>query len=301
MKKLYENYIRESDAIFYLVTDQEGKIIEYNETVSVILSNQHITNITKIIEIFDLTIGDLVTTEELSFQTFSLHKLDMPSLIIKGKRYRDNGSLKYIGMNESISLSLIEKMNEINLELANMSREINKKNFDLKLKNEIITNIMYQDPMTKINNRRFLYEKFEELKKVFELGDINSLIMVITDIDSFKSINDTYGHDIGDEVLIEYANIITQYTRETDLKIRFGGDEFVIIFVDVDEKIAVDRLIQIKTKFSKLKVVNKEGHFTSSFGVSTYKAHESLGEFIKRADIALYQAKENGKNTYVLN
>ena len=152
------------------------------------------------------------------------------------------------------------------------------------------------DMLTQIYNRaaftKRLSQRIEESRyKHTKFG----LIMI--DVDYFKSVNDTYGHDVGDDVLKEIANCIKSHIRKVDVIARWGGEEFVIIADDAsldDLKVLVIKLQTeiMKTSFSPLPCI------TVSFGLTIFKKGDTELSIQKRADTALYEAKKNGRNRY---
>ncbi|WP_457622007.1 GGDEF domain-containing protein [Persephonella sp.] len=159
---------------------------------------------------------------------------------------------------------------------------------------EKIKKLATTDPLTGAYNRYQLFKKLEEeIERSNRYGNRLSLIMF--DIDNFKSINDTYGHHIGDQVLKTTIETIKRYLRRTDILGRFGGEEFMIICPDVDDKGARNIAEKIRKLVKDLKVENIP-EITISIGVAEYTPGEDITEFIKKADIALYSAKKKGKN-----
>ena len=157
------------------------------------------------------------------------------------------------------------------------------------------------DPLTGIFNRRKLDNILDEYVKL-ALRYNMPLSLIMFDIDHFKEINDNYGHQIGDNILIELANLIKTNLRETDFFARFGGEEFMILMPETN-------LIYAKAKAESLRKLIEENVFkyiyrlTCSFGVVEYGGKDNFGNtqdiinsFIKRVDNALYRAKENGRN-----
>ncbi len=119
--------------------------------------------------------------------------------------------------------------------------------------------------------------------------------VILLDIDFFKNINDTYGHNVGDSVLKEISNLLKQNIRVSDTLGRWGGEEFLIIVPQGDkqkEQILAKKLRLSIEKYSFITVKN----ITASFGVATYQEGDNIDSLIKRADDALYKAKENGRN-----
>ena len=151
------------------------------------------------------------------------------------------------------------------------------------------------DPLTQIGNRRFYQQKLaSEIARAARYEHPLSLIMF--DIDFFKKINDTYGHDVGDNVLKEHTKLIKKDLREGDIFCRIGGEEFVVILPHVD-------LSHATALAEKLRVLVKEHNYdvkiTMSFGVVSYVRGESEESIYKRADGALYEAKAQGRDRVV--
>lgn len=151
------------------------------------------------------------------------------------------------------------------------------------------------DALTGMHNRKWLSDCFEQcLQNYRRYQTRHSLIML--DIDNFKSINDTHGHSVGDEVICEVARVIRSSSRVTDSCIRWGGEEFIIMLAMTDLEAA-------KLKAEKLRRSIEEhsfpvvGKVTCSFGVTELASMESSPEeLIHRADQALYRAKNDGRN-----
>ena len=150
------------------------------------------------------------------------------------------------------------------------------------------------DTLTQIPNRLHLntigkieLEKAKRYKSIFST--------TIMDIDHFKNVNDTYGHDAGDIVLVEIAKILKDNTRDTDTIGRWGGEEFLIICSNTDANHTKIYVQKIKEKINSFDFT-AVGHLTCSFGISEYNPDDKAGESFKRADEALYKAKNSGRN-----
>ncbi len=158
-----------------------------------------------------------------------------------------------------------------------------------------------KDPLTGLYNRRFLQEYTEKLVAgVLRRGKQVGLIMC--DLDYFKQVNDEHGHNVGDAVLKETAAIITKCLRSADLVIRFGGEEFLVLLLDVAEGEAVKVAEKIRTALADAKIKIPDGtiHKTISLGISEFpRDTEGFWQAIKYADVALYKAKETGRNKSV--
>lgn len=141
------------------------------------------------------------------------------------------------------------------------------------------------DPLTGLNNRRMLSR----------IREFSGIMMI--DIDDFKSINDTYGHDIGDYVIQQIGRILKSSTRAQDQVCRLGGDEFLIVFVDCPEEVMANRAEQIKFNINKYVTIPESNRtVTTSIGYSYNYTHANLAQVMKGADVALYKSKTDGKN-----
>ncbi len=153
----------------------------------------------------------------------------------------------------------------------------------------------YTDALTGLKNRAYL-EK--ELKKLLKEGHKGTLFM--TDLDNFKSMNDTYGHMVGDAVLQNFADTLKIYSKDDDILCRLGGDEFVAFFKDVtDKKVASEKATGvIKTFAEKMGTMGYAGIVSVSIGAKITESGETFETLYSDADDTLYFVKENGKNSY---
>jgi diguanylate cyclase (GGDEF)-like protein len=158
-----------------------------------------------------------------------------------------------------------------------------------------------RDPMTGLNNRRFLEEYVETLIANVQRRKTSCAVMML-DLDYFKMVNDTYGHDAGDAVIKALAKLLRQTVRASDLVIRFGGEEFLIILVDTPPENADCVAEKIRASVEGLEI--QAGHVvlkkTISIGIADFPTDsDTFWQTVKFADVALYQAKEGGRNRVV--
>lgn len=159
-----------------------------------------------------------------------------------------------------------------------------------------------RDPLTKLYNRRFLDESLHrELLRGQRSNSPVSVIML--DLDKFKTINDEYGHDVGDQVLVKLASQLNKTVRAEDLVYRFGGEEFVVVMPAANLQVAEERAEQICAAVRAIRFETNKGslHLTVSGGVATFPEHGAEpDELIARADSALYHSKESGRDRFSL-
>ncbi len=154
-----------------------------------------------------------------------------------------------------------------------------------------------RDPMTSLYNRRFFDEYIET-----NITESSHLSLMMIDIDLFKNVNDTYGHDVGDRVIKEVAQLFKRVLKGSDLAVRFGGEEFVVITFNTDSTIAIKIANEIREEFAKIIFTTSIEKFskTLSIGIANFP-EDSIDsvEVLKYADIALYHAKNTGRNRVV--
>ena len=158
-----------------------------------------------------------------------------------------------------------------------------------------------KDALTGLQNRRFLQEYAESLV-AGTLRRGKNIGLIMGDLDFFKQVNDVYGHNTGDAVLKETADILRKSVRASDLVIRFGGEEFLIVLIDVSESdsIGIAEKMRGKIEATKFKVTDGILKKTISLGISEFPVDtESFWQCIKFADVALYEAKNSGRNRCV--
>lgn len=194
---------------------------------------------------------------------------------------------------------------DVNELLARVRTQIRRKRFQERLRStyEISLSMALTDSLTGLYNRRYfethlqkLLEKNEESKK--------SLGVLMIDIDHFKSINDTYGHGVGDEILKVFANRIKDSLRSFDFVARLGGEEFVVILPDISEDMAhfVAERLRRKISDDPVQCSAPEGQISitcSIGGALINSGNHTIEAVLKRSDDALYEAKEGGRNQTV--
>ena len=220
-------------------------------------------------------------------------------------QFTGQSSKDEIGQLSKAFKNTIEEIQQYNRNLeavvARRTNELNDANHDLELSvkllnenNQKLTWLAMYDPLTNLFNRRALIEHVHQEFISKNDSDV-PMSLVLIDLDHFKAINDTYGHDVGDLVLTHIAAFLTSNLRKQDIIARWGGEEFVVMLKDTSivqgEEIANKLREQIMLEdFSPVKALS------FSAGVATFNVGESFDELIARADKALYLAKNAGRN-----
>ncbi|PKO91414.1 MAG: diguanylate cyclase [Betaproteobacteria bacterium HGW-Betaproteobacteria-10] len=175
---------------------------------------------------------------------------------------------------------------------------------ELKRAEAEVHNLAFYDPLTALPNRRLLLNRLDKARTTSKRSEQFGALLII-DLDHFKNLNDTLGHDIGDRLLVEVASRLTKCIREGDTAARQGGDEFIVLLENLGLT-PESAAIQAETVAEKIRlslsqayvVVTHAKHFHSaSIGISLFSGHnKSTDVLLKQADIALYKAKDAGRN-----
>lgn len=176
-----------------------------------------------------------------------------------------------------------------------------KTHLRLKKYKEYLQELSYTDPLTTLLNRRSMFERInKEQKRTTRSG--NCFAIIIGDIDYFKEVNDTYGHDCGDAVLSELASVFKKTVREQDSVARWGGEEFLFLLPDTDSSGGLILAEKLKNILSEREITcqTENIRITMTFGISECGACGSTEDCIRHADKALYRGKEEGRNRCIV-
>jgi len=215
---------------------------------------------------------------------------------------------KFQSLQISFQVEQAERENEIfrlrNVELAQANQKLQSLNESLKdlnaQKSQLLTKLERQaleDPLTGLFNRRHFDEQTSKLFSIAQLEQ-KRLSIMICDIDNFKSINDTYSHQVGDEVLIKVAQLFRDNVRASDVLARYGGEEFILTMPDTSTDLAImvcERLRKAIESYAWSEI-NPNLKVTISLGLASDVSVESFEKMIAFADEKLYEAKRSGKN-----
>lgn len=167
---------------------------------------------------------------------------------------------------------------------------------DRKKREDILQTQATRDPLTSLYNRRYFEE---EVNRRIALGVNKNYSVFMIDADHFKRVNDTYGHKVGDRVLMALASTAEKALRENDIVARYGGEEFVVYLADTvaeDALVVADRLREAVSRIVVRSDADEPVTFTVSIGISSSSVSQDVNALVKMADDALYKAKESGRN-----
>ena len=162
-----------------------------------------------------------------------------------------------------------------------------------EVKNKLALNVI-QDSLTKLYNRTYFLKKLQSSIKSFERTK-HPFSLLFIDIDHFKSINDNFGHSIGDDILRGFADLLRETLREGDIAFRYGGEEFVVLAKHADISASYALAERIRKKVESYPF-NAQFSVTISLGVSEFKEGDTVDDIINHADDMMYQAKSQGRN-----
>lgn len=165
--------------------------------------------------------------------------------------------------------------------------------FEIEKHNRILKDLNRKDSMTNLLNHKASYAEIQNLIQSYH--EKNSFAVMLLDIDFFKKVNDNYGHQAGDAVIIELATLLKSNCRSSDIIGRYGGEEFIVIMPSTDQQSAIDMAERVRNSVA-INNFDLPKTITVSIGVSVYRPPESSDDLVKRCDELLYLAKTSGRN-----
>ena len=169
----------------------------------------------------------------------------------------------------------------------------------LRVAHDRIITLMCTDPLTGIANRRIFLESLGGAIS-FAQRRQTPLSIIMADLDDFKSVNDTFGHSAGDQVLQAFGILLMENSRQEDLAARFGGEEFIMMLPGTGVEVAAVLGERLRRVWKGMTFPGLSIRTTASFGVAAYQPGDTVDGFIEKADQALYDAKMMGKNQVII-
>ncbi|WP_027856686.1 diguanylate cyclase [Marinobacterium jannaschii] len=209
--------------------------------------------------------------------------------------------LHEIGKDMEPDRSTPEKQLQLNRGIEHMLSTVSKiseRTRQMQSSHELMRMLAEQDPLTGLLNRRAFLEKVEAQLAGLDEGEPHCLLLA--DVDHFKAINDTFGHDTGDQALLELSVILQEHFGRHALVSRYGGEEFVIWLPSMYEALASDICEQLLARLRHYELLTDRGavSFTLSIGLTCTRGSVTLKNLLRKADEALYRAKSNGRDQY---
>jgi two-component system, cell cycle response regulator len=211
-----------------------------------------------------------------------------------------NGQLRVLAEYDIAELEqLYDTVLELNRDYAGAQFELAQTNLKLQQREAQIVEMSLTDPLTGVGNRRRLDQALGiEIARANRT--VGGLCAFMADLDHFKCVNDTHGHEAGDSVLATFGALLRKQTRPTDIVARFGGEEFVVLMPDIHLEKAVAAADRVRMAFAACPVEPLPVPVTASFGVAEWAAGERGDDLLRRIDQALYAAKRSGRNRVVV-
>ncbi len=285
-----------------MVCDTEGKITYVNKSIQNILgydpASDHIPD--NVFDFLDETDADIAKVnmkksleEDIRPVEYKHKKKDGTYIVaeVNGTVLRDKSAepFGYVFVTRDIT-----DRKKVQDALKKRKEEIEKVNNELLISNSLLQEQSIRDGLTNLYNHRFIMELLEqEIRR--SVNDGTNLYLMMLDIDYFKRINDSYGHQAGDRVLNMVAKLLQLNVREYDLVGRYGGEEFIILLPDINSEDAYQIAENIRKTIQNFNFTKQNLNVTISIGLTQYQSGDSKA-FMKRADTLLYRAKENGRN-----
>jgi diguanylate cyclase (GGDEF)-like protein len=211
------------------------------------------------------------------------------------------GAIDYVV--KSNDFSSIPLVVEKNLTVAKIMRENESLREELERKNKLLEELAATDPLTGLYNRRHFGRVHEQLFAEAARYQAD-LACVMIDLDEYKPINDTYGHAVGDRLLVEIGRVISSHMRRMDVAARYGGDEFVLLLPRAGTTEAASVIERVREQFrnSSAMILNRKEGVTISAGIASLRSGSAANpdQLLAQADAMLYQAKDGGRNRSVL-
>lgn len=228
----------------------------------------------------------------LNAKLFTENKLEYIDCILVKMKKRIDYELELRSTKKQMEVAYTEKKQAL-AKLEQIHLEIEQKQAELLSMNATLVELSETDKLTGLKNRRYFQEKLEEQLSNNEKS-ASPFSLFILDIDHFKKVNDTFGHQVGDEVLAQLAQLLKNQVRSLDIVARYGGEEFVVILPETDQNEAKAIAEQLRQAVEQAKWQN--GRITVSVGIATAIKTDNETTILQRADKALYASKENGRN-----
>jgi diguanylate cyclase (GGDEF)-like protein/PAS domain S-box-containing protein len=276
LHEYYLFYTHGTDGVFTFLSDSVTEILGYSKDEFLKHYSEYMTD-------------DPINKKVIEYTELAIAGKQQEPYIVSV--YHKNSSIKYLEVTE---IPIFDEDGKV-LYIEGIAKDITK---EYVLQQEV-SHIAKHDTLTGISNRLHLEELMKKLISASRRYK-QEFAFLFLDLDHFKKVNDTYGHDVGDQLLQEITNTIKSHIREEDIFARIGGDEFIIVFSNSKEetlKVSLDKIMNLMRQTWNIR--EHKLNISASIGVALYpKDATTTKEIMKYADIAMYKAKKLGRNNY---
>jgi len=296
-------FLEHSERIILVQTDEQGKIVNCNPALMRFMHRKDLPIGFFIQEILVTPTGDPINFCSEDSKTSPIpqvFKIKGSTVLFKVICWRyDNGMTilgECIGGDDSLAF---QTMSYLTNELVKIGKELAKKNRELMEAKERIEALSRTDYLTGLANRRYFMERLEEAISLAHRHNL-PLSLVMADLDHFKQVNDTQGHEAGDIVLKHFAETLINNCRKEDLPARIGGEEFAVLLPHTTENGAKQFALRICEIMRHSDFIGRGSPVTVSIGIATLLPEDDAKSLLRHADEALYKAKAQGRDCVVL-
>ncbi|AFG38415.1 diguanylate cyclase [Spirochaeta africana] len=237
-----------------------------------------------------------ISRREVVVQAFEAGAVDFISKPFFGPELvqRVRAHLRIRDLQKRLEASVNETSLQI-LKSVEVEEELRSSQSQLAEANKVLENWAHRDPLTGLWNRRKAWDLMHyEADRSDRYGRPTGVIMI--DLDLFKQVNDTYGHDVGDRMLVEVTGRLAELVRKQDILVRWGGEEFLVVLPETDQPGAEQLAEKMRSEIAGQRFEFAAEQLTLSLGIAVRMPGQDWDQVIKRADDALYLAKESGRN-----
>lgn len=272
----------------YLLLDADQRVLAWNETTENLLGHQPVKDepMPKPGDLFELE-NNTPEASELIFEVLNTQQTQ-----------QQVWQLRREGEAHWLRLTILPLMFANNRQALVIVKDISAEKrlqADLQAQQAALDDARDRDPLTGMHNRRFILEQLDRLNaQAKRYGNTFSLALI--DLDHFKSVNDTYGHQAADSVLCTLADLIRDDLRDADISARYGEEEFMVLLPETDSEAAVHTINRLRQRFTESRVAGIKRSLTLSAGVMSWEAGLSLEQLIFKTDQRLAMAKYAGRN-----
>ncbi|WP_108126541.1 sensor domain-containing diguanylate cyclase [Saccharospirillum mangrovi] len=272
----------------YVLLDADQRVIAWNDTTATLLGHQPVVGeaMPKPGDLFELEHRNADAGELIDA---SLASQEAQQAIWEVRREGESHWLRLT----ILPLTLVDRPQALVI-FKDISAE-KRLEADLQAQQAALDDARVRDPLTGLHNRRFILEHLDHLNaQAKRYGNTFSLALI--DLDHFKSVNDTYGHQVADQVLCSLANLIRDDLREADVTARYGEEEFLVVLPETDIEAAVNVINRLRQRFTESRIPGIKRSLTLSAGVMSWEPGLSLEQLMFKTDQRLSMAKYAGRN-----